>query len=286
MRSLFSLPFSSVTVRKGDDEKNKWVIYIEASNEFRDKQYEIVLQKAMVEAKEGFLQEGTISWNHLHKDETLKNDSPKNVIGEPLEVHFAGDEGKRTLVKGLLYYKNKVAQELMDNLESGSTRFGASIGGKKLSKSFAGEVDKVIWDEVALTYSPVNAKTLGRVSLTPMEEFAKALTAGGGVNPAEFTSGRAMIPESLQGANLPQELKDKFVEQMGWSLNDAFYDIMRTKYKSVFKQALSYITDNLNYTDDDLRAHLLGKKVSQTVADSVIEYLKTNMSKALHVLRI
>ena len=287
MRSLFSLPFSTVTVRKAEDsEKNKWLIYIEASNEFRDKEREIVLQKAMADAQEGFLREGTISWNHKHKDETLRDDGPKYVVGEPLDVRFSGDERNSTLVKGILYHKNKLAQDIMDNLESGSTRFGASIGGKKLSKSFSGSVDKIIWDEVALTYSPVNATTLGRVSLGPMEEFAKSLMAGSGINPEGFSGGRTMIPESLQGVNVSDDIKEKFVDSIGWAMQDAVYDVTREKYKKVFKDAIAYIADNLEYTDDTLREHLSAKGVSQTVIDVIIEYLKTNMNKALHVLRI
>ena len=284
----FFLPVSGgVTIRKSkpesDDPKDRFIVFIEASNEFRDQENEIVLQKAMAAAKDDFLTKGVISWDHMQKSEGAL---PRHVIGEPLEVSFPQDT-RSTLVKAQLYHKNTIAQDLVDNLESGSTRFGASIGGKKLAKSFAGVVQRVFWDEVAVTYKPVNSTTLGNVSQTPLDSLAKALTAGNGVNPAEFTSGRAMTLESLMGADrrikLPEEQKDRLVENIGWSLEGALMEFAHETYKKGFIAAFKYMQNTPEWTDESLRTHL-ETKVSKKTAGVIMEYLNQNMNKALHVL--
>ena len=231
-----------------------------------------------------FMKVGQISWDHMHKDEVRSR--PRYIVGEPLDVRFSDGDRNATLVKAQLYPKNKIAQDLMDNLKSETTRLGASIGGKKLSKSFSGRIDKIWWDEVAITYKPVNSTTIGNVTLTPMEEFAKSLTAGAGVNPAEFTSGRAMTAERGKPfANLSDDLRQKFENSIGWSLSDAVYETVRKQYRDAFVVALKFIQDTPDYDDDALISHLIGKKYSKAMAEVVCVYLKQNMNKALHVLR-
>lgn len=291
----FMLPVSNVTIRKsgdgGSSASARFKIDIEASNEFRDKDNEVVLRKAMEEAADGFLSEGVISWDHMHKDED--HSSPRFIIGEPLDVQFPSGN-KSTLVKAQLYEKNSVARDLVDNLESGSTRFGASVGGKKLAKSFTGIVQRVLWDEVAVTYKPVNAATLGSVRQTPMEALAKALVAGSGVNPAHFTSGRAMTLESLMGAE-PAAVDENgnrdytkprsdLARQIDWQMDEAIREYAQSVYKKGFKIALRFVKANPEFTDDQLVEHLVSKKISESSAEVIVAYLKSNMHKALHVL--
>ncbi|MGH7238593.1 MAG: hypothetical protein ACREHG_00855, partial [Candidatus Saccharimonadales bacterium] len=188
-----------MTLLKASEEEGKWIMYLEASNEALDQEDESVLQKALKDAAPYYLEHGNISWDHKHKD--LKTDfDPKYIIGEPLDVAFT-DDTRQTLVKGVLYKYNKLAQSLMDNLMSGSTRFGSSVGGYTLHKDeLRKSVDQVYWDEIAITWKPVNDLTLGTVGLVPYREFVKALTAGSGVDASTYTGGRALISEYLQGA--------------------------------------------------------------------------------------
>ena len=72
-------------------------------------------------------------------------------------------------------------------------------------------ISRVVWDEVAVTYKPIN-DGLRSVSIVPFGEFAKALYAGNGINPETMVGGRVMIPESLRGkpVNIKKIGKDLF----------------------------------------------------------------------------
>jgi len=175
-------------VRENDD----YIIYLEASNENKDQEGETALQKALMEQKDYFLAHGVVSWDHQHKEQH----DPNFIVGEPLSVAFHNDG--RTLIKARLYPYVDKAMAIWKLAQSDSTRLGASVGGMILKKAH-GRISKVIWDEIAITHKPVNDDTLGKVKLMPYAEFAKALSAGSGVDAALFTGGRALIGESLQG---------------------------------------------------------------------------------------
>lgn len=183
------------TLVKASEEDGKWRVYLEASNEFRDQQDERIVQKALEDALPNYLRKGVLSWDHKHKE----TGDPQYIIGEPEDVAFSGD---KTLVKGFLYKHNKNAQSVFELLMSETTRLGSSVGGFILDKAaeIGGNlIRKIIWDETAITYKPVNDYTLGKVQIAPFEAFAKALMAGGGVDASSFTGGRALTGESLQG---------------------------------------------------------------------------------------
>lgn len=209
----FYSPFAQQGLLIKADKDDPSIIYIEASNQITDSQNDITLQKALEEETENFLRKGVISWDHLHKSEK----SPEYIIGEPLDVAF---KKETTWVKAKMYKSVPYGKSVLDLLESGSTRLGASIGGyikkrQPLSKSISA-ITKVIWDELAITYKPVNDTTLGNVSLIPIGAFAKALMAGSGVDTSQFTGGRALTHESLQGSkvNIQQVAID-----FSWRLN-------------------------------------------------------------------
>jgi hypothetical protein len=192
----FYSPMGQIIIKS--DPNDAYTVFLEASNEERDKSREIVFMKALQEQAEDYLKGGVISWDHLHKLEK----SPKYIIGEPQDVGF---KENRTFVKGKLYKGVEFADAVVRLLKAQSSRLGASIGGyvKKrvsLNKALSG-ITQVIWDETAVTYKPTNASTLGKVSLIPFGAFTKALMLGSGVDSSMFTGGRALSPESLQGAN-------------------------------------------------------------------------------------
>lgn len=188
----FYSPFDSVLI-KGKEEDGKWIVYLQASNEMKDLDGETLDMDGLKKASGYYLSHGVLSWDHKHKE----TNDPRFIIGEPLEVKFS--ENRETLVKGFLYKMNDIAQSLWKNIKSGATMLGASVGGGILQKSKSA-IKQVIWNETAITHKPVNDGTLGNVQLVPFAEFVKALSAGGGVDAGSFTGGRALIPESLQGA--------------------------------------------------------------------------------------
>jgi len=264
----FYAPFAEVLLIKGVEEDGRWIVYLEASNELKDQDGEVVDQAALKKAADYYLSHGVISWDHKHK----QTHDPKYIIGEPLDVRFTED-GK-TLVKGFLYQANEIAKSVWKNMKSGAKRLGASVGGGILDKA-SEHIRKVIWDELAMTHKPINDGTLGNVQLIPfsafakavsfsegntsLDEFVKALTAGGGVDAASFTGGRALTPESLQGSTVQYVVKKD-------ELDDLF--------KSLMVEMIKGTVSNYN----DLTNYVLDRGYSDGVARRIISHVSQNMS--------
>lgn len=203
----FFLDFSICKSVDGKTDKNgNYIFQVEASNENVDLQDQIVLQSALMESKDNFIKKGVISWDHQHKmrkpDGSVES-VPENVIGEPLDVWT---DGKSTFVKGILYKSNEKAKDIIQKLQDGSTRIRASVGGifPKIKKAANGveQITHVLWNDLALTTSPVN-NTVGSAvfakSLTVSEfsESYKSLSAGYGTDSANKNGGNALIPEDM-----------------------------------------------------------------------------------------
>ncbi len=263
----FYSPFEMVLV-KAAEENGNWIVYLEASNESIDKDNEVVMQKALQEASEYYVKHGVLSWDHKHK----QMHDPNYIIGEPLDVAFPST-GK-TLVKGRLYKNNRRAQGVWENLRSESTRFGASVGGYVLQKGAEGKkVQKVFWDETAITHKPINEPTQGNVSIVPMKEFRKALMAGAGINPAEFSSGRSLIGESMQGVvnkkDLPEPPKKITAEELN----------------SLFKSLFEEIKKGGNMSHNDLVAFVYDHGYESSVAADIINYATAQLPEVVKQLR-
>ncbi|MCL2174466.1 MAG: hypothetical protein FWB73_00325 [Treponema sp.] len=200
--------YLNLTLRKGigePDAEGNYIFEVEASNENLDLQKQVVLQRALLNSKDDFLNVGVISYDHLHKGRNAEGQAtsdPSMIIGEPIEVRA---EGKKTIVKGKLYHTSPKAQEIINLLKAGSTRIKASVGGIfpkiiKDAKSGVEKITSVFWNDLALTPSPVN-HTVSAVrfakSFEP-EDFVKALMAGEvSTNSADYKDGRSLIPEDL-----------------------------------------------------------------------------------------
>ena len=208
----------SLALRKSagkTDEFGNYIFEVEASNENLDLQNQIVLQNALMESREEFLRNGVISYDHLHKRKAEDGSAisdPSMVIGEPMDVRA---EGKSTIVTGKLYSTNEKAREIIKMLKAGSTRVKASVGGifPKIVKDARTGVEKVIhvlWNDLALTVSPVNG-TVGSAGLAKAlepgefvaalpEEMKKALSAGYETDSEGMEGGRTLAGEDVQGA--------------------------------------------------------------------------------------
>lgn len=245
-------PDSSVLI-KAEEQNDKWIVYMQASNEIRDQEGDIIEMSALKKARDYYLSHGVLSWNHQHK---LKQD-PKYIVGEPMDVEFTSKN--ETILKGFLYKENDIAQNIMKNIRSGAKKLGASIGGGILHKSQDKKVSAVIWDETAITHCPVNDGTLGNVQIVPFAEFMKALTAGSGVDASSFSGGRAMTPESMQGAT---------VEMIGNRSRLEWDDIFTSLAKAIatdvvtnYNELVDFCSSNLGLNRDEIKA------VGQTVAN-------------------
>ncbi|WP_461246362.1 hypothetical protein [Treponema sp. R6D11] len=202
--------YLNLILRKSDistDADGNYIFEVEASNENLDLQKQVVLQRALLDSKDDFLNTGVISYDHQHKrrgpDGEVISD-PTMIIGEPIEVRT---EGKKTIVKGKLYHTSDKAQEIINLLKAKSTRIKASVGGifpkiVKNAKDGIERITSVFWNDLALTPSPVNhtvSPAYFAKSYNP-DEFVKALMATSDTTDhAQFTGGRAMTPEDVGG---------------------------------------------------------------------------------------
>jgi hypothetical protein len=192
------------------DDNGNVIFEAEASNEELDFDEQVVLKQALLDSKEYFLANGVISYDHRHlrPDASDPHWTPeKYIIGEPIAVFSKGD---RTFVRGKLYKSNETARELIGKLKDGATIIKTSVGGKmpQVIKQWSNKAGKVVeqvvsvlWDELALTFKPVN-QTLTPAALSS-SQFVKSLQAGFGTDSANMTGGRAMIYQDLQRKHKP-----------------------------------------------------------------------------------
>lgn len=261
----FYSPFNGSVLIKAEEHGGKWVVYLQASNEGLDQDSEIILAKALKEAKDYYLSHGVLSYDHKHK----QLHDPMYIIGEPDDVQFTAKN--ETLVKGWLYQKNPVAKKLWANIESGARKLGASVGGGILQKS-KGQISKVIWDETAITHKPVNDGTLGHVQLIPFQEFAKALMAGSGVDAASFSGGRALTPENINSELTDGTFGQSDVKNIGIDYEEGrrYFDNLLLAIK---QGKISSMNDVVNYT------------MSQGYTDSVASVLIDFVAGKIPMLR-
>lgn len=200
-------------------------VYIEASNEGRDQQNEIVLAKALEESADHFLKFGNVDIDHKSMPPIAKAYGiavPEEwEIGVPVETRV---DGRSTFVKARLYSGDTPLAARANMVWDSMTKLNppkkwyASVGGKPLAKAIrldpetgdkVGVVSKVRWTNLALTAQPVNQHVSG-VSTSPFGVLAKswcggfviakALEASYATDAAGKTGGAALGMQSLDGA--------------------------------------------------------------------------------------
>lgn len=183
------------------DSDGNYLIEAEASNENLDFQDQVVLQRALMDSQDYFLKNGVISWDHLHKGRDDKGRAvtdPAYIIGEPISVRKAGP---KTFVKAKLYRGNEIVEDLVSKLKAGATIIKTSVGGMRpvVSKAYDSTLGKavekvvsVLWDELALTYKPVNQ------TLSPVQ-FLKSMQLGHTTDSAQAAGGAALGLQDLDG---------------------------------------------------------------------------------------
>lgn len=152
------------------DEDGNAICCGEASNENADLDGDITLQQAMIDSKDYFLASGVVTYDHRHNNPDEKNPE-RYIIGEPIDVQFTPD--KKTRVKFKLFRSNAIAQEIIGKLKDKAKTVRISIGGQFGIKQ-GNKIVSFLWDEIALTYKPVN-NTLSPVYLGNSLSFSKSL---------------------------------------------------------------------------------------------------------------
>lgn len=152
-----------------DDDGNA-ICCGEASNENEDLEGDITLQQALLDSKEHFITNGVVTYDHRHNNPDEKNPE-RYIIGEPMDVNFMPD-GK-TLVKFKLFKRNDIAKEIIKKLQDKAKTVRISIGGH-FGRKLGNKIISFLWDEIALTYKPVN-NTLSPVYLGNNLSLSKSL---------------------------------------------------------------------------------------------------------------
>ena len=154
-----------------DDDGNA-ICCGEASNENEDLEGDITLQQALLDSKEHFITNGVVTYDHRHNNPDEKNPE-RYIIGEPMDVNFMPD-GK-TLVKFKLFKRNDIAKEIIKKLQDKAKTVRISIGGH-FGRKLGNKIISFLWDEIALTYKPVN-NTLSK-SLKVFNAFHSMMSNG------------------------------------------------------------------------------------------------------------
>jgi len=219
------------------EESGDRILYIEASNEDRDHQDEIVLQKALADSSDYYLRHGNLDLSHfsiLGPKSGIPN-YMEYEVGKPAEVRV---NGKSTFVKAQLYRGDspmaRNANMVWDSLtkQSPPSRWFPSVGGAVLAKSVrldpaSGDkiavIERVRWNNLALDRCPVN-KTVPEVSLAPVGVFTKslggfvitkALEASYATDAAAKTGGGALGMQSLDtGVRNYFDFRNKLAEHL------------------------------------------------------------------------
>lgn len=187
------------------DKDGNYIFELEASNENLDLQGQITLQRALLESEDFFLKNGVISNDHQHRRKDKNGNTIVDntmVIGEPIAVK---KDGKSTIVRGKLYGNVASAKPFIDLLKANSNRVRGSVGGllPKIVKDPDTGIEKithVLWNDLALTCSPVN-NTVGYAVFAKsmnQNEILKALEAGYGASNAESGNGNALVKEDVE----------------------------------------------------------------------------------------
>ena len=192
-------------------------VYIEASNERRDQQGEILLAKALEASADYYLKFGNLDIDH-YTQIGAKQGIPNYEsfeIGVPVAVRV---EKGSTFVKGHIKQGRGLAAEKANLFWSSLTdvsppeRWYPSVGGAvtgreisvdPLTKSRVATINAVRWSNIGFSKTPVNGE-LEQIKTAPFGPLAKSwaaaleksLTAGYGTDSATLTGGGA-----LRGAN-------------------------------------------------------------------------------------
>jgi hypothetical protein len=202
---------------EGDDR----ILYLEASNEARDYQGEVVMAKALAESADYFERYGNFDIQHRSMIGLATGDPDYHLheIGRPQKVHV--DAGQ-TFVKGIIFQGDGRVAEAANNFWDSLTRIRPpqrwypSVGGKiqetmksidPVTREPTRRITRVQWTNIGFSRTPVNPR-VPEVSTVPFGALAKcwglegldlekALEAGYGTDSATLTGGAALRRQSL-----------------------------------------------------------------------------------------
>ncbi len=216
-----------------DGNENRVNVRIVANDTTRaDKVNDRIILKAFADAREGYIEDGIIDYDHVSVRGKTAIEKAEAIVGEPTDLTI--DTGL-PVCTGFLFRGNPyVEKSILPALKSGSKVFGASVGGQILKKSEdfdpetkqkVNRISKISLNHLALT--PLSKAVSGRTSIelakslagdVGLIEFAsfgemsewlsseedgdaldKALVAGAGTDVATIQGGQVLQSQSLEG---------------------------------------------------------------------------------------
>ncbi len=260
-----------------EDENGNYKFEVEASNENLDLQNQITLQSALQKSKEYFITNGVISDDHQHKtrnpDGSVESHKEK-IIGEPISVKF-DPISKKTFVKGILYSGIDAAKPYIDLLKNKSKLVKASIGGimPKIKKNKDGSetVTEFMWNDLALTCSPVNwtvgsakfAKSIGVV------DFCKSLVAGSGTDAESYSGGRALQNEDLEEKTVKLlDITDGDIKNADTKEDD--FEKSTDMESEIIKKTVKAIDSGILETESEIKEYLIRNGFDDAKASEIL----------------
>lgn len=233
------------------EEGGRRLLYIEASNESRDYQGEVVLTRALRDSADYYLRYGNLDLDHVTVTGPRRGppDYALYEIGRPVEVQATRG---RTFVKAELFQGDAPvaanARAVWDSLTRlrPAQRWYPSVGGAVLDRQEEVGPDgrkrvvvtKVRWTNIGLSKTPVNL-TVPTVSTVPIGaltkawgahglDLTKALEMAGGTDSAELSGGAALRRQSLD--RTPQSY---------WSFRETVAGAVRRKQVALNARAIA-----------------------------------------------
>ena len=192
-------------------------ILIKASDESLDAENDNILSEAFTpEVRAFMLEKGVIDYDHITVRGANALEKATAIIGTPTEFYQELVKGRPVqFIRGFLHRGNPfVDSTIAPGLESGSDRWGASIGGKMLAwnKNEQGgkRANKIWMNHIAITpaFKAVNPNTAVQIlkskdgdeihQFASMNSLLKALEAGSQTDSAQITGAQALQPQSLE----------------------------------------------------------------------------------------
>lgn len=240
------------------EESGGRFVFLEASNEARDYQGEVVLAKALEESADYFRRYGNLDLDHKTQIGAKQGlaDPYLYEIGRPVDVKC---KDGTTWVKGSIYQGDtpvaEHANKFWDSLTklSPPKRWFPSVGGAVLDKGPEFDpttrtnntvVKRVRWTNVGFSATPVNP-AVPEVSTVPFGALAKSWTAAGLNLTKALEAGYGTDAAALSGgAALRGQSLDRQVQSY-WDFRDGIAKAIRAR---AIKGTAASITDHAHRT--------------------------------------
>lgn len=249
---MINFTYKSQIIKSGDVSNGRIPVVIIPNHPTPDRVNDLIVAEAFDYAKEDFLKEGVIDFDHYSVLSKNPLEQAMAIIGQPTDL-FVNNDGIPECHAFLFEDNPFVRDAILPSLKTGSTVWGASVGGRalksepinsdKFKKQSGKKITRILLKHIAITplqkavhnsTSVSLVKSLGEniVDFSDYNSFVKsflqedylkkALEAGAQTDISMITGGQAIQSQSLEGTN---SLEGKEI-----LINDIFFDVIMKLY--------------------------------------------------------